>query len=306
MLHLVQRVDVRASRVPWLQQREGMRAAVPAAAAPVRDTIRQLRAAEVLHLAVGWLLPQAGSALGNASTLRIPNPNPNPQGLTRATRQHVHTSTSTWPQMSAPMYVRMPPVQPRQVLRAMPTVQSEARRAARAHVAHRRCLRGVSRHGRLAVPSDLASAASAGAASVATRASAARAAVSTAPDPVSSRGTSASSFCAAGRATRPGRSLPHRRSRCSPRNRCLVTVRPPRCRRGWRIVGRLACQPEHRGGAQRTGGGVPLFGRRTAVLPAALPPPSQRRTRRRRGRCCGAQRRPRGRQGEPVADPANW
>ena len=176
MLNLVQRVDVRANRVPWLQQREGMRAAVPAAAAPVRDTIRQLRAAEVLHLAVGWLLPQAGSALGNASTLRIPNPNPNPQGHTRATRQHVHTSTSTWPQMSAPMYVRMPPVQPRQVLRAMPTVQSEARRAARAHVAHRRCLRGVSRHGRLAVPSDLASAASAGAASVATRASAARAA----------------------------------------------------------------------------------------------------------------------------------
>ena len=49
---LVQCVDVRANRVPWLQQREGMRTAVPAAAAPVRDTIRQLHAAEVLHLAV--------------------------------------------------------------------------------------------------------------------------------------------------------------------------------------------------------------------------------------------------------------
>ena len=66
VLDLVQCVDVRANRVPWLQQREGMRTAVSAAAAPVRDTIRQLHAAEVLHLAVGWLLPQAGSALDNA------------------------------------------------------------------------------------------------------------------------------------------------------------------------------------------------------------------------------------------------
>ena len=87
----------------------------------------------------------------------------------------------------------------------MPTVQSEARRAARAHVAHRRCLRGVSRHGGLALPSDLAAAASAGTASVATRASAARAAVSTALDPVGSRGTSATSFRVSGRTTRPGR-----------------------------------------------------------------------------------------------------
>ena len=219
---------------------------------------------------------------------------------TRAHEDHTATCSYKYVATMCALYVRMHPMQSRQVLRAMPTVQSEARRAARAHVAHRRCLRGVSRHGGLALPSDLAAAASAGTASVATSASAARAAVSTALDPASSRGTSATSFCASGRTTRPGRSLPHRRSRCSPRNRCLVNVRPRRRRRGWRVVGRGACQPEHCGGAQRTGGGVPLFGRRAAVLPAAPPPPSQRR---RRGRCGGAQRRPKGRQEEPVANP---
>ena len=222
---------------------------------------------------------------------------------TRAHEDHTATCSYKYVATMCALYVRMHPMQSRQVLRAMPTVQSEARRAARAHVAHRRCLRGVSRHGGLALPSDLAAAASAGTASVATRASAARAAVSTALDPVGSRGTSATSFRVSGRTTRPGRSLPHRRSRCSPRNRCLVNVRPPRRRRGSRVVGRGACQPEHCGGAQRTGGGVPLLGRRAAVLPAAPPPPSQRR---RRGRCCGAQRWPKGRQEKPVADPANW
>ena len=221
---------------------------------------------------------------------------------TRAHEDHTATCSYKYVATNVCTLCTYAPVQPRQVLRAMPTVQSEARRAARAHVALRRCLRGLSRHGRLALPSDLASAASAGTASVATRASAARAAVSTALDPVSSRGTSATSFRVSGRTTRPGRSLPHRRSRCSPRNHCLVNVRPPRRRWGWRVFGRVACQPEHCGGAQRTGGGVPLFGRRAAVLPAAPPPPSQRR---RRGRCCGAQRRPKVRQEEPVADPAN-
>jgi hypothetical protein len=188
----------------------------------------------------------------------------------------------------------------------MSPVQPEARRATRAHVAHRRGLRDVSRHGRLVLPSDLASAASAGTASGAARVRAARAArsVGAARAPAAVRCTTTVPSCAASPAIRLGHSFHHRRLRLSRHNRCIDTVRRQSRRRGWRAVGRAACQPEYRGDAQRTGAGLPLLRRRTAVLPDAPPPPSRRRSRRGGRWCRDAQRRPRVRHREAVANPA--
>ena len=70
VLDLVQRMDVRAKRVPWLQPRHGMRAPVSAAAARVRATVHRLHAAAVLHVAAGRLLPQARSALDSLPHLQ--------------------------------------------------------------------------------------------------------------------------------------------------------------------------------------------------------------------------------------------
>ena len=69
VLALVQRVDVRANGVPWLQSRDRMRAPIPAASARVRTIVLRLHAAAVLHLAAGRLLPQARSALDESPHL---------------------------------------------------------------------------------------------------------------------------------------------------------------------------------------------------------------------------------------------
>ena len=69
VLDLVQRVDVRANGVPWLQSRDRMRAPIPAASARVRTIVLRLHAAAVLHLAAGRLLPQARLALDESPHL---------------------------------------------------------------------------------------------------------------------------------------------------------------------------------------------------------------------------------------------